>query len=92
MEIQLNDKSSIQAEEIVRMHADAFSEGKKKARKILEFVRNRNIWRSKVPTYFKHDVYRHHDFIYPQVVSFFEWEMKQRIISISDKNSAFESQ
>jgi len=43
MEIQLNDKSSIQAEEIVRMHADAFSEGKKKARKILEFVRNRNI-------------------------------------------------
>ena len=37
MEIQLNNKIYIQAEEIVRMYPDAFKEGKKKARQILAF-------------------------------------------------------
>lgn len=39
MEVQLNNKIYIQADEIVRMYPDAFKEGKKKPRKILEFKR-----------------------------------------------------
>lgn len=39
MEVLLNNKVYIQAEEIVRMHPEAFKEGKKKPRKILEFKR-----------------------------------------------------
>lgn len=39
MEVRLNNKIYIQAEEIVRMYPDVFKEGKKKARQILEFKR-----------------------------------------------------
>jgi len=39
MEVRLNSKIYIQAEEIVRMHPEVFKEGKKKARQILEFKR-----------------------------------------------------
>lgn len=39
MEIQLNGKTYIQADEIVRLHPDAFKEGKKKPRQILQFKR-----------------------------------------------------
>jgi hypothetical protein len=39
MEIRLNNKVYIQAEEIVRIHPEIFKEGKKKARQILEFKR-----------------------------------------------------
>lgn len=39
MEVRLNNKVYIQAEEIVRNHPEIFKEGKKKARQILEFKR-----------------------------------------------------
>jgi len=39
MEVRLNNKIYIQAEEIVRMHPEVFKEGRKKARQILEFKR-----------------------------------------------------
>jgi len=39
MEIRLNNKVYIPAEDIVRLHPDIFKEGKKKARLILEFKR-----------------------------------------------------
>ena len=39
MEIQLNNKIYIQADEIVRLHPEVFKEGKKKARQIIQFKR-----------------------------------------------------
>jgi len=39
MEVRLNNKLYLQAEEIVRLHPEAFKEGKKKPRQILQFKR-----------------------------------------------------